>query len=251
MTGGRVAVDGHVHLYPAFDVGRWLEAAAANLAAAGRDVEAGVLLLTETADEGAFDRLGGGVPAPWTRVACPEPAAHVLTRPGALPLVVVAGHQIETAERIEVLALAGPRPCPDGTPLDDVLAALAAAGTPAILPWGVGKWLGGRGRIVAKTLAAHPGVLLGDNAGRPRGWPAPAAFDGRVVLPGTDPLPRPGAEAGVGRYGFLLDGPLDAARPAADLCARLGRLASSPPRFGRRRGPLAATADQVRLRLPG
>lgn len=255
MSGAGFPVDGHVHLYPCFDLEHGLDAAQANLATARRstglsDGSPGVLLLTETAAEGAFARLAALSGTPW-RLDRPEETALVLTRPGAPPLVVVAGRQVQTAERIEVLAIGTTRPGGDGTPLADLLDALTAEGTPAILPWGVGKWLGKRGRLVAETAAARPDLLLGDNAGRPVGWPAPPAFAGRVVLPGTDPLPFRGAEAGIGRFGFVLPGDLDLAAPASDLRRRLGALKTSPRGFGRRSGPLRAARDQILLRLPG
>jgi hypothetical protein len=102
---------------------------------------------------------------------------------------------------------------------------------------------------VTEALAAHPGILLGDNAGRPLGWPAPAVFDRAPVLPGTDPLPYPGAEAGVGRYGFLLEGAIDLDRPGAAIRAQLAGLTASPRHIGRRVGPVGFIAGQTRIRL--
>ena len=255
-AGERLLVDGHAHLYPCFETAAFLAAARANFAQAAAAMRLppetpGCLLLTETASEGAFARLRETpLPPPW-RAEWPEDEAAVILRDDPLgpPIVVIAGRQIQTAERVEVLAIGTDAPQRDGRPLEDVLDDLDRAGLPAILPWGLGKWLGRRGRLVRAALRARPGMLAGDNAGRPLGWPTPSAFEGHPVLPGTDPLPRPGAEAGVARFGFVLEGPLDRARPATFIRERLRRLAGQPECFGRRATPLRATLDQVRLRL--
>ena len=68
-------------------------------------------------------------------------------------LVVVAGRQIVTAEAIEVLALGLNRLYPDGRPLATVIEDLSEEEVLLILPWGVGKWLGRRGRIIADLVA--------------------------------------------------------------------------------------------------
>jgi hypothetical protein len=95
--------------------------------------------------------------------------------------------------------------------------------------------------------------MLGDNAGRPRGWATPPHFRramamGMPVLPGSDPLPVAGAEAGIGGFGCLLDGRLDPVRPAEDLRARLFRLRGQPVTIGRRKGVGAVVAEQIALR---
>ena len=259
MTGrsaNKLLVDGHVHLYPCFDPDRFLAAALSNLSAAAHrigGVTAGALLFTETARDSAFNALtlGALVPSGWTvESAEGDPALVLRSAVGGLPLVIVAGRQIQTKERIEVLAVGSDAPPPpDGTPLADVLATLAVDGVPMILPWGVGKWMGERGRIVARTFAETPGLLAGDNAGRPLGWRAPEIFSKCPVLPGSDPLPYPGAETNVGSYGFVLDGPVDLSRPGATIRERLCGLAVSPPRFGNRAGPVDFVSSRVRFRL--
>lgn len=255
-TANKLLVDGHVHLYPCFDPDRFLAAAHSNLTAAARQiggVSAGALLFTETARDFAFDALKSGALAHsgWiVESAEGDPALVLRSAEGGLPLVIVAGRQIQTKERIEVLAVGSEAPPPpDGTPLADVLATLAANGVPMILPWGVGKWMGERGRIVARTFAETPGLLAGDNAGRPLGWRAPEIFSKWPVLPGSDPLPYPGAEANVGSYGFVLEGPVDLSRPGAVIRDRLSGLADSPARFGSRAGPVDFVTSRVRFRM--
>ncbi len=252
-------IDGHVHLYPGVDPNAFLSAAAANLMAAGR--RAGLnsgscaLLITETPRETGFDDLaaGRGVPAGWRVEQLPgDPLAIRLHGPDAQMLVLVAGRQIVCAERLEVLAIGYRGAMLDGQPLDAVLAALRAEGRPAILPWGAGKWLGARGaRIAALVSAGLPqGVFLGDNGGRPVGWPAPAVFGAAgLVLPGSDPLPISGGWRDVGRYGFHLPGAIDPACPARSILAALCALTHQPTIIGRRIGLPEFVARQIRLRV--
>lgn len=252
-------IDSHVHLYPAFDRARLLAAAAANLAAAARGLGgpagAGVLFLTETCRDEAFAEMaaGQGVPDGWRVEGFAEdPQALRLLGQGGVELLIVAGRQLVSAERLEVLAVGHRDTAPDGRPAAEILAGLRAAGVPAILPWGVGKWIGARGRLVAELVAAAPGpgLLLGDNAGRPLGWATPPLFrTGLPVLPGSDPLPVSGADVEAGRYGFVLEGAPDPVRPAADIRARLMAMTAQPVRFGRRTGPLGFVRRQTQLRL--
>lgn len=255
-----IVADGHVHLYGCADPERFLEAAWGNLSAAARGFGAArwkaCLFFTETARDNAFDtlcRAGVALSAGWVLRRLPEdPAAAVLQRDrDGATLTVIAGRQVVSAERIEVLALATKQRFRDGQPAADLLAELQAAGIPAVLPWGVGKWLGRRGRLVAELVQAQagPGLFLGDNAGRPLGWPEPPLFRRwPMVLPGSDPLPVPGAEAGVGRYGFALEGTLSPDRPAAELASRLMTLRGQPLAVGGRRGLATVLAEQFALR---
>lgn len=248
------AIDGHVHIHPRADLGTLLDAAACNIARLAGEGADPCLLLTETARADAFAEMRAGhrdVPG-WTIEGPPGDPAAIVAHSGTSRLQIISGRQIVTSERLEVLALATCDRFPDGQSLSATLAALQEAGVPAVLPWGLGKWLGHRGRLVANRIhRGDPGLMLGDNKGRPKPWPAPKLFrEGRgyIVLPGTDPLPIPGSEATVGSFGFLLDGALDNDRPAADLVARLHGLRTQPPVFGTRMTVIAALRAQLALR---
>ncbi|GGA98793.1 hypothetical protein [Allosediminivita pacifica] len=248
------AIDGHVHIHPRSDLARLLNAALGNVRHhAGPGAEP-CLLLTETSGTFAFDAICEGTRRAegWSLERHASDPAAIRADNGTDGLSIIAGQQIVTRERLEVLALATCHRHPDGAPLGDTLAALRAARVPAVLPWGLGKWMGQRGKIIAETLSgAGPKPLLGDNKGRPRGWPTPGAFSADsacIVLPGSDPLPIPGSEEIAGSYGFLLDPPLDPDRPAAELSERLLALDTQPPTFGSRMGPFEAARVQVALR---
>jgi hypothetical protein len=262
-----VLVDGHVHVHGCFDVANVFDAAADNFAAAARalgspDDHDAILCLAEMRGEGFFEavrarragRVWHGRRGFWEAEETREPQALVVRR-GGTRLTVVAGRQLVTRERLEVLALGTTAPLPEGQPIETTFAAVRDAGAAAVLPWGVGKWLGARGTVVARVLAdpkwRH--VFLGDNGNRLELGPEPAQFKlarraGRAVLPGSDPLPLPGEERRVGAYGFALDVAVDPLRPAAALLALLEN-GSPYIVFGRREPLTRFVGNQLALKL--
>ena len=256
-------VDAHVHIHERFPLERLLDAAAANFARARDRLRAegevlGCLMLTEVAGVDRFAALADGQlsAGAWQITPTEEPESLVATRSGTLPVLVIAGRQIVSGERVEVLALATRARIPDGQPLAATVDAARAAGALAVLPWGFGKWWGKRGRLVDAYLAnTRPGkIFLGDNGGRPIGLPAPrqfarAALRSIFVLPGSDPLPRAGEIERIGSYGLILPLKFDLDRPAAALRAHLEALERQPATFGRLQSPARFLASQVSLRL--
>ena len=227
-TGGQryrtFPVDAHVHVQRCFEECVFFDSALANLKGVDGGRVGGLdwlgcLLLTETAGADVFAGLKvrtGTCAGSWRFRPTAEDCSLIACREGEQPLVLVAGRQIVSAERIEVLALGATAALPDGKTLAQTLAMVRAAVALAVLPWGFGKWLGRRGRLVAEQIAAaRPGDLfLGDNGGRlalslrPRLF-ALAEARGLAVLPGSDPLPLPQEVAKVARYGFVLQAPFD------------------------------------------
>lgn len=259
-------VDAHVHMHECFSAAGLFDAAAANFAKAARALRAerfdGVLCLVESASEHfvadvrrqRMGRVWRGQHGYWELESGAEPESLVLRR-GHSRLTVIAGRQLVTSERLEVLALATTAPLRDGDSIDATLNAVQAVGAAAVLPWGVGKWLGARGAVVDRVLAdpRWNRVSLGDNGNRLRYGPDPERFAaarraGRPVLPGSDPLPLPGEEARVGAYGFAVDVDLDPLSPAAGLLALL-RSGASFTAFGRREGFGRFVGNQIALRL--
>ncbi|MCC7146395.1 MAG: glycosyltransferase [Phycisphaeraceae bacterium] len=241
-------VDGHVHIHDCFDLDRFLTHAAENVAGQARAVNpslgseaiVGCLMLTESAGTAAFEKLRGlkqvGV---WQISPTQEPQALEATCPGRIKLLVMAGRQIVTAERLEVLALGTCESFPDGQPLQGVLAQCARAGILSVLPWGLGKWTLARGQLIENVLSsqATPMLFVGDNGGRWRRLREPkllakAGKLGIRNLPGTDPLPLPGQESKAGRYGFVLEGDLDATRPVESIKRWLRERSGQPACFG-------------------
>lgn len=262
-------VDGHVHIHPCFDRRRFFDAAAANFDLAAEELglprgTPGILMLTETAGTDAFGELAAGAPDQvpgWSVTRTGEAVSLRMTRPGGHRVYVIAGRQIVTADRLEVLALATRTNIPDGQPLEATVEALRAAGALPVIPWGFGKWTGARKRRLAEFLhgSAGDGVLLGDNGGRLDFGPPPSLLvearrRGVAVVPGSDPLPFPSQTGRAGRYGFVLTAGLDPHRPARTVVEYLMSRKDLPCPFGRLTPLPAFLLSQLRMqwraRLP-
>jgi hypothetical protein len=245
-----IILDGHAHLYPAYRLPVALDALFTNLArcAPGADAPIRIGLLADTAACRAYrDRIAQPRPKQADRFILQptdEPAAMAIREEDRLLGYLIAGRQIVTAERLEVLALTVDLDLPDGRPLGEVLAAIREAGGVATLPWSPGKWSGARGRLVRQQVETEcpSAFLLGDTSLRPNGWPTPLLFkDGLArgfhVLRGTDPLPFPGEESRLGTCATLLRGPWDPARPATSVRRLLADPACPFKPAGRRLSP--------------
>ena len=262
---GHFFVDGHVHFQPCFDKDRFLDGAVANFTRhagkLGRDAEpAGWLLFTEMAGENymrTFAASATDAPAAgWEFRRTEEDCTLIGVKDGRDRLVLVAGRQIVTAEKLEVLALGTNEQLADGSPLQVTIDQVRKSGAVAILPWGFGKWWFGRGRILGDWLLTDggAGTFLGDNAGRPGFMPAPSQFDvGRTrnmfVLPGSDPLPFESEAGKAGSYGFVLRGEVRGDRPMAGLKACLEALDRQPATFGRLESAARFCRNQVLMQL--
>lgn len=257
-------VDAHVHIYDVYDLDRLLDAAIGNFGRAARanGVEGlpreGMLLLTETARDHAFDALAAGqrVPVRWKIAATAEPAVLRAYLDDRTFLWLVAGRQVATREDLEVLALGTTRRFPDGEAIRDSLAASEGSAALTALPWGFGKWWGARGGIIESLMRAprpHP-IFLGDNGGRLSLSTRPRLLQlgersGLKVLPGTDPLPFAGQERRVGSFGMLLMDWDAQDRPLAQLVKRLTDASSTPQEFGSLTGPFAFVRLQIAMQL--
>jgi hypothetical protein len=261
-----VLIDAHVHLHDCFAPATFLESAFRNFEqAAGRQGWApalGVLMFTESQGVDWFGRLAGLGSATakgsglgtWAIEATSDPAA-LSARDGNRRLLIVAGRQVVAREGLEVLLLGTRDLVPDGRALADILAEGARHRAIRVLPWGVGKWLLRRGRLVSDLVAAEQagsGFFLGDGAGRPFFWPTPrhfraAAQRGIRVLRGTDPLPFPEQVGRAGSYGFRLEGSIDLSRPAEGIKAALLDPVSRLTSFGRLERAIPFVRHQIAM----
>jgi hypothetical protein len=234
-----VLADAHVHIYGCFNLAQFLGSAFDNFqrqaqtSAACGDFD-GVLFLNETAAENWFHvlqkrakgRRSTGVAdvTTWDFSATRENCSLRAQGPDGQRLVLIAGRQIVTAERLEVLALCTSDFLPDGPTLSQVVNSIRNANAIPVIPWGAGKWFGKRGKILTHFLRSQKAgdIFLGDNSGRPWFWRRPKHFKlaqtERIrILPGSDPLPYSSECKRAGSFGFGLDGTLTWNRPAADI----------------------------------
>lgn len=237
-------IDSHVHFYPSYDPNRFFGAFRAAMRRAGAAQGAMLLAEREGSDFFAAWSRGEGLPAGWT-ATCGGEAAILLRPPeGGTDIAVVSGRQIACAERVEILALGTRATFRDGISAEDAVAAARSAGALPVLAWGVGKWLFSRAAVVEALLRRHPGpeLALGDTSMRPVFWPAPAAMRdasarGRLVLHGSDPLPRAGEDRRPGQWADLSPSSFDTDAP---LAPRIFQILRETPlsAAGRRSGPL-------------
>lgn len=209
--------------------------------------------LKKEADSHRFITPGG-----WRIAATGEQESLLLSREdwSTGRLFLLAGRQIVTAEKLEVLALATPAIIADHQALHETVEAVRRQKGLAVLPWGAGKWLGKRGKIIERYLetVSAEGLFVGDNGGRPVFWPTPRPFiaagtRGIKLLPGSDPLPLPEEELRVGSYGGRVEGNCSNDYPAAEFRKLLTTPAQTITPFGRRLGTWQFIRNQLALRL--
>jgi len=211
--------DAHVHVYQGADVAALLNGAAGHFrktaSAVGASDWRGVLFLTEIAGTSWFETVSGAHDGrqfdAWRITGMPTDPLSLEARSETESLYIVAGRQIVTSERVEVHALGTREAIADGMELPATVRAVQAVGALAVIPWGAGKWLGKRGRLVAAMLAsADSGLFVSDNSGRPWFWHDPLLARlraaGRPILRGSDPLPLRAEERRVGGFGCWFRG---------------------------------------------
>lgn len=236
-------VDPHVHIYPQYDAGAILRLCAERLHALAPDA-ATIACLTERRDCHFYAALRD--------MGLPE-SPHVIGREvleggrsvvvrfggGVPPLFVLPGRQIVTKERLEVHCLGNDAAIEDGLPAIDVIRRVRELDALPVLPWGVGKWMFARRRIVERLFRTYAPeeLLLGDSAMRPYFWPEPLAMrkgrlQGYRVLAGSDPLPHELTGRWVGAYATRVDFPFRPDHPSESCMA--GLLRGSLAKVGKR-----------------
>jgi len=257
-----VLVDGHVHIYACYEIdqvfdGAWRHFQEVADSYGTADFQ-GVLILTESAGDQVFDdliRCTRRTVGRWYVLETRERRSLSLQREDGARLLLLAGRQLVSQEKLELSAYFLTETLADGAPLTELLEQVHRLGGLAVLPWGVGKWFGQRGRVVAAQLRCHAvPLLLSDNGGRPWFWPMPrllhlARQQNIPVLAGSDPLPKVSEQQHAGRVGFVLRGALRPQYPAEDLKQRLLALQASPPRYGKREGAWGFVRNQVYMQL--
>jgi len=270
-----ILLDAHVHLHPCFAPARFFDAALANFRTVatrtGPDTKiTGCLMFTESHGVNAFGHLqahaaGAGTDSEgrptnldsWDISATGEEISLFATRMTANHvdrILLVAGRQLVTRERLEVLALGCAAELEDGMKLEHAIDATVTAGAVPVIPWGFGKWWGRRGAVLTDLLGSteEPRFFLGDNSGRAALFPRPplfgeAAVRGVFVLPGSDPLPFASQASRPGRCGLRLPVELDENRPGSSVLAALRALDDQPDVFGRYESLLGFVRSQVAM----
>lgn len=259
-------VDTHVHLYNAFRLSRALDCAATNFKRWNTHLGLPtrippLLMLVEAEDDDVFLRLRSGDLIEedlgrWSVSRTGDAISLSLVRDDGDQLIIVAGRQLTTTEGVEVLALACVEDLRDRRSLIDTIAWTFRHGGMPVLPWGFGKWLGRRGRLVRQIIEtewSHK-LALGDTSYRPRAPYPPrnfrmAASRGIPILAGTDPLPYAGQQGKIGRYGVVLREEIDAGQPGCSARACLRSLLGPVESYGQREPLLPNLRLQTHMQL--
>ena len=270
QTSGAI-IDCHVHLYDCFDIHEFLTGANRNLRSAGHELGSSedlmsILVLTETGRENGFERLKllargqqgseRKLDREWrVRLVPGDMSAVIATNRSNQDLLIISGRQVISSEGLEVLALATDRELADGRPLENLVRKINAMNAIPVIPWGVGKWLGRRGRILKRFLESgvNHDFFLGDILGRPVFWPRSSLFHiadshGIRVLPGTDPLPLKSETRRAGMCGFHIEHPICLSRPSESVkeALRCDELVIQP--FLRRESVWRFFRNQIQIR---
>lgn len=231
------AIDTHVHSYSIFDPVLMFRAAEDHVvsesARTGVEVNALLLCFTDGPEGGALETWQKACAVQRRDITLPvrptEEVSAYRVDGLRLPVFLIRGKQMVSMEGLEVLAIGVAPPWSDRSlTLIELVDRINDAGGYPVVPWGFGKWWGGRCatiRTLVERSTPTP-FALGDNGGRPAFWPRPRLFDvaaahGVPVLPGSDPLPLAGEEITVGRCLALGRGDFDPRRPWSSLSRAL------------------------------
>lgn len=263
-----IVFDGHTHIYDCYDMDTFVSAAFRNFGAVGVHLETVspityFLLMSEATDVYYFKTLRKMVTgekenasALW-RVETGD-ASYSLTlfhdHFPSMRVILVAGRQLITIEKLEILALLTGEEFENGLDLSSTVSAVASAGGVPVCPWGAGKWLGQRGTVLEKYVKnPHPDFLLGDNGGRPSIWPRPKIFNKDTVaariLSGSDPLPLVGDEKRAGNFGGIIPQDCPQDRPTEYLREQLKNPKVQISPYGKPCSPLLFVKNQLALRM--
>ena len=243
----KIVIDGHVHLYPDFNLELCFDTAFKNLNRIAKD-HIPVCLLTERFDCHAFEEIQSQENIGKYNIVQTDEGSSVKiidTLDEQKYFYLMAGRQIVVKENLEICALASTMNLEDRKyNINDTIQAVCDnRGIPA-LNWAPGKWMFARKKVVQNVIntVKPDSLLISDTTMRPSVWPTPilmreAMKKGFKVIAGTDPLPFDGEEKLVGSYAATLNGPFDENKPAASIKALLKDPAVQLTRVGRRSCP--------------
>ncbi len=234
-----IIIDSHVHIHDCFDLSTFFESASSNCqdhatTQQHHDPFIGVMLLTESSWDHWFHTLATWADQGktitndsntiWSIHRTEEDFTLLARSTQGMNLLIVAGRQIVTKEKLEVLALLTSQSFQDGISIQEAIQQVKGSGGVPVIPWGFGKWWGARGQILTELLSSPVmrDVFLGDNSGRPSFLPYPSQFSmaseqGIRIFPGSDPLPFVSENGRPCSVGFSVKRELDETRPGADL----------------------------------
>lgn len=196
-------IDAHIHIQECFDLEKFFDFSEYNFQKQANRLKSesfvGVLCLTESSGINVFGKLKGlsdkkEKVGDWKINTTGEDNSLSATKKSFM-MFIIAGRQIVTEKKLEVLAVGLEDDFTDGKPIEKVIQHIASVGAIPVIPWGFGKWFFTRKKILEKIISDKKfPVFLGDNGNRPwilrKSKLIRVAYKNHILnLPGSDPLP--------------------------------------------------------------
>lgn len=174
----------------------------------------------------------------------------LLVRSEKQSISVFRAHQVNSLEKVEVIIVGHEYSVAEGLPLKEYFEKYSAKYL-VILPWGVGKWLGERGKLVSELIQQEFLFALGDNGGRPSLWSFIPQFikaknQKMPILAGSDPLAVRSFVKRLAFYGSIFNGEFNQCHVWINEVKKLNQ---SPQKFGHVCTVFTFIFDQLGLRL--
>lgn len=248
MKQTSILIDAHVHLHHCYNYVNFLDNAKENFMDNSDKSEnsdiMGFLLLTESEGVNEFQKLSKLAGADnslgdWN-INLTNNSNTLAASKDNFKIYLVAGRQIITEEKLEVLAIGLEKEFKYGKQVKDVIQYVIEAKAIPIIPWGFGKWTGSRGNIVKELVMENSfsPFFLGDNGNRPWLFAFPSLIKAGILkeifnLPGSDPLPFVREEIKPGSFGFKIKGTINDDNPYDSLYNLITNLKSQLSTFGK------------------
>ncbi len=264
-----ILIDAHVHIHPEFSLELFFSSAWNNFSFAVEQSDISgsidfVLALTEGAGCDVFSSLKklakplseSSSTVSWEIFLTAEPDS-LIVRKDTASMYLIAGKQLVSKENIELLSLFSSIVIEDRSlALQDLALIVTDKGGLPVIPWGVGKWFGERGKAVERLLNTKQDISIfaGDNGNRPVFWPFPTLLKnarglGIPIVSGSDPLPLTSHVSRPGSFGVIFVEDELSIRTPIDSLRKIFAKAHDIQSFGRGVGPFQFVIDQLRVNL--
>jgi len=264
-----ILIDTHLHIYDCYDVMSFFKEAKRNFLYYYKRSGAvkkfvGILFLTESKGFNYFNKLQENSNniiqdlenEGFAKKKSDENCSLVFETTDSNFIIIIAGQQVITKENLEVLSLGTQQKIEYSLSLEETVKRVNEIGAIPILPWGVGKWFGKRGKVLNSFIEKNysTNFFLGDNSGRSVLFKAPAKFkfssrNKKIVLRGSDPLAIKLQEKKAGSFGFYFVSEIDLCNPFKDVKKMIYNLKSEPDNYGKLENIFDFFKNQIMLRL--
>ncbi len=264
-----ILIDTHLHIYDCYDIIRFFKEANRNFSYYNKNLKfaekyVGILFLTESDGFNYFDKLqenSNNIIQDLENEGffikeSDEKCSLVFETADSNLIVIIAGQQIITKEKLEVLSLGTQQKIEYSLSLEETVKRINNIDAIPVLPWGFGKWLGKRSEVINSFIQKNHGnkFFLGDNSGRLALLKVPAQFkfsdqNKKIVLRGSDPLPIKSQEKKAGSFGFYFVSEIDLSNPFRDVKKMIYSLENEPDNYGKLENIFDFFKNQIMLRL--